>query len=438
MKKIIIIGAGIGGLSVARTLSESNFDVTVFEQKKRKDIAYDWHDDVAPQVFRRINMPLIDEKCCFPKANWSFVPPESDKPVKLVLPEDKEKDLSVERRPLSEYLMSFSINKVKFLFETPVEKIIIREDKVCGVVANNEQIECDLVIDSSGVDSPFRKSLPDSFMIQKNYKNNEMFYAYRAFYTRTNAPVNEHTNKAYLLHLGERGISWCIDQHTYVDVLIGRLGKISQPVIDNALCKLRIDNNNLSDKVLRGGIMCKIPVRYPLSVMVGNGYAAIGDCAYMTIPMIGSGIASSMLSGYMLGNLLIKDASEKGFSIDTLWQYQLAVFKEFGTKHAGVDAVKRWAITKATPKQVRTAMEKGIINKDDMATASSGEPIVLTFLQILEKIRKGFFHLPTLLSMLPMLNQSNRAMKHCQSIPKSYNTEKIKKWADRLDKIFSK
>ena len=57
---------------------------------------------------------------------------------------------------------------------------------------------------------------------------------------------------------------------------------------------LRPDNPRLGTEVVRGGQFVEIPVRHPLSVMVADGYAAIGDSAFMTVPLIGSGIANSL------------------------------------------------------------------------------------------------------------------------------------------------
>ena len=58
--------------------------------------------------------------------------------------------------------------------------------------------------------------------------------------------------------------------------------------------------------------MTSIPVRQPLAVMIADGYAAIGDSAFMAIPINGSGIGCSMRAGKMLADAVIADAYMKG------------------------------------------------------------------------------------------------------------------------------
>ena len=46
--KIVIIGAGHGGLQAAKELSKDGFDVTVYEKNSPEKVSYDWRDDVEP------------------------------------------------------------------------------------------------------------------------------------------------------------------------------------------------------------------------------------------------------------------------------------------------------------------------------------------------------------------------------------------------------
>ncbi len=44
MANIIIAGAGHGGLAAAARLAQAGHTVTVFENKNRTELGYDWHD----------------------------------------------------------------------------------------------------------------------------------------------------------------------------------------------------------------------------------------------------------------------------------------------------------------------------------------------------------------------------------------------------------
>lgn len=64
--KIIIAGAGIGGLAAAEQFGRMGFHVTVYEQAESLNaMRYDWHDDVKPDVFRELALEIPAEH--FPK-----------------------------------------------------------------------------------------------------------------------------------------------------------------------------------------------------------------------------------------------------------------------------------------------------------------------------------------------------------------------------------
>ncbi|MBR6940121.1 MAG: NAD(P)-binding protein, partial [Clostridia bacterium] len=51
MRKIIVAGAGHGGLVAACRLAEAGYDVTVVEKKERNETGHDWHDCIWKPAF---------------------------------------------------------------------------------------------------------------------------------------------------------------------------------------------------------------------------------------------------------------------------------------------------------------------------------------------------------------------------------------------------
>jgi hypothetical protein len=161
----------------------------------------------------------------FPKRNWTFVPPAERIEVSLHIPE-KELDWSTERRILAQQYVDRAKDVVDFHFSTIVQSLIVENGTVNGIVANGEKFYADLVVDNSGAMSPFRAQLPKSAHVTAKPQSDEIFVAYRAFHKKADGVKDpQNTNKAYLKHLGEEGISWSIIDPLDAREIIGS-GKI--------------------------------------------------------------------------------------------------------------------------------------------------------------------------------------------------------------------
>jgi len=441
--KIIIAGAGIGGMYAAEKLGKLGFDVTVYEKAKSlSDMRFDWHDDVAPKIFRRLGLPIIDEH--FKKRSWTFVTP-FEKHLQPMVQDESDPDLSMERRPLNQMLYDRAAAFAKFEFGKTVTAPVMKDGRVCGVVADGEEILGDLVIDCAGAYSQLRRNLPRELGVTE-IADHERFVAYRAFVRRPkDSPDPQYTNKVYLKHLGGAGLSWAILDHdpTVVNVLIGRVNTLPDTDREVAFADLMANNPIVSPEVVRGGFNVVIPVRYPATKFVSDGYAALGDSAYMTIPMLGSGIASTLLAADFLCEN-IADGMTKGkkapelFNVERLWKYQTACYREFGAAHCGVDVMKRWLLT-AQDDFILWAFKQGIIDNDDLQISAAGGTLKLSVGQMLSKLKKaGLKRVPVLLKINTVLNRCKKAERIGKQIPKNYNDGVVKKWERRLKTLFEK
>ncbi len=431
--KIIVIGAGHGGLQVAKVLAENGIDVTVYEKQPREKLGYDWCDDVEPSVFSELSIPL-PEGSCRPDA-LSFVAPFSNKPL-FVYSKEETREWHIDRRDFLEMLVDRAENAgCKIEFNAEVRGLIIENGKVCGIELNGNKIYCDLVIDGSGLASPFRTQLPKSYNITASLNDDEYFSVYRAFFNKAeNVSIPEkHKKKLYLKHLGEKGISWCIcEKNDMINVIIGRVGKMSAETCENALKELRRDNAIIGDTVLRGGQFATIPIRYPLTKMVGDGYVAIGDAAFMTIPLIGSGIANSLRAGQILGEKIIKFGNTNA---TTLWEYQKEYYKKIGAEHFMVDCLKRMLLD-ADSNDIKYIFECGILTDEDMVAISNGGVFKLSFGDVLKKLSK-IVKKPTFVKNLISAVVKGLSAQSCaKKIPENYNQNEILKWQKKCEKYF--
>ena len=165
--------------------------------------------------------------------------------------------------------------------------------------------------------------------------------------------------------------------------------------------------------------------------MVADGYAAIGDAAFMTIPMIGSGIENSMKAACLLADVIIKSDSVKK---EDLWKYEVEYFKLRGADHVGIDILKRWLLG-AKPADLDWLFEKGVVDDSNMAAGATGKLIVLSPKDLVVKVARGWTRLPLLLAMNNMLMRSKKAAKIAKRIPKTYDEAKISKWESKIEKL---
>ena len=430
--KVIFIGAGNAALVAAERLARGGVECVVFERNAYENLSYDWHDDINPDAWEEYGLPAPKDGTHFTKKNWTFIPPSENSETTLNLPEEKL-DWSTERRLLAQQYVDRAKDVVDFRFESPVDSLIIEDGVVKGVVVKGERVLADLVVDNSGALSKFRASLPKEWKITPEPDSTEIFVAYRGFHAKLEGVGDPAaTNKAYLKHLGEDGISWSIlDPAGTVNVLIGRQGKLSKETFDRAYEALKRSNPIIDDKVVRGGIECIIPIRFPLLRMVGDGYVAIGDAAFMTIPMIGSGIENSMKAGFELADVILKKQS---VTRADLWEYEVTYFEKRGAEHLGVDILKRWLLG-AKPDDIDWLFGKKVVDEKNMADAATGHLIILSPKDLIVKATRGISRLPLLLKMAVMLEKTKKVAKLGKKIPKVYDERAIDKWSAKIEKL---
>ena len=334
-KKVIVAGGGHGGIATAMLLAKEGFDVTVFEKNTKENMGHDWTDAFDRKAFEAIGLPLPDESLYYLKHDIVFYSPAQRTPLKQTIPEE-QLEINMERKDLYNYIIPYAENAgVKFVYNCTIEGPVLDGEKVCGIKTDMGEFTGDLVIDACGVNSPVRKNLPESLGIQKHVGEFEQFYSYRAFYNKASEPEDKY--KVILLSEYEKGISWITDNKGYTDVLIGKFFDFDLQTAHNIVDRMRKENPSIGKELLRGGQIVNIPVRQPLGILVADGYAAIGDSAFMTVPIVGSGIANTLKASPILAESLIRNKS-KEYTADVLWDYQRNFYKKMGAGLAPIAA----------------------------------------------------------------------------------------------------
>lgn len=431
MKNIIVAGAGHGGLIAAAKLAEKGYNVTVFEKNTREELGHDWED--------RFTFSLLEDligvtEYDFPADCWryrgdcAFVSPAKRKKVIINYTKDNRQKI-MWRKPLINMLIDNAMKHgVKFRYSTEVIGPIVENNRVTGIKTARGDVKGEMVIDAAGIFSPLRCNLPESMGIEKEPKNGDCFYAYRAYYNRLDIYESpEVPFEVYMYHVGEQGLSWCCTNKDSVDILIGRIYKLTDEKIEEQTKIFRDEHSWLGDRIVHGGNYGIIPVRRPLTLMVADGYAAVGDSAFMTTPMNGMGIDLSMLAGNLLAENIIKNNSSNA---ETLWKYNRDFHKLYGGDTAKNEGLKN-AILSLPSEGVDFLFENDVIQSSDLAGAGKN----MNFKVLLGKFTRGMRNPPYFFALIDGLIKGSKASKLYKNAPESYNPEEIKKWSDKISAL---
>lgn len=432
MSKILVAGAGHGGLVAAIHLAKNGYDITVIEKENPDTIGHDWHDWLSLDAFDRSGIDRPDESIYFPGMPQGFRNPKATVMLRVPVGEDS---ICMDRKLLISYLLSLAEKSgVKFIFNTEILSAVTDGAKVKGLnLRDNERIYAiysDLVIDAAGMYSPVRRNLPAVCGIEKEIDGTGVFHVYRAYFKNL---TGEKTDPPYLINLFNQnipGIGWTVSDENYVDILIGKFGSagpLTADEVNSSLDAFRKEFPFIGQEILRGGTFIDLPIKRMLPMLVCDGYAAIGDSAGMTVPLNGSGIILSMNAGKILAEAILK--FEGSYDKKSLWSYQYEYFHHYGKDLIIIDKLKDF-FNYVKGEQVDYLLEKEILTPELIAVAD-GAPLTLTPKQIKHIIAVC----PPLLKLIPPLAKNFRTLPFmdavCRKMPEIYNEQAVKEWTEK-------
>ena len=432
MSKILVAGAGHGGLVAAIHLAKNGYDITVVEKENPDTIGHDWHDWLSLDAFDRSGIDRPDESTFFAGMPQGFRNPKAT--VMLRVPVG-EGSICMDRKLLIAYLISLAEEAgVKFIFDTEILSPVTEGAKVKGLnLRDSERIYalyCDLVIDAAGMYSPVRTQLPSVCGIEKELESTGIFHVYRAYFKNL---TGEKTDPPYLINLFNRnipGIGWTVTDEKYVDILIGKFGSagpLTAEEVNSSLDAFRKEFPFIGQEILRGGTFIDLPIKRMLPLLVCDGYAAIGDSAGMTVPLNGSGIILSMNAGKILAETVMKAVGT--YDKRSLWPYQYEYFHHYAKDLIIIDKLKDF-FNFVKGEQVDYLLEKEILTPELIAVAD-GAPINLSAKQIKHIIAVC----PPLLKLIPPLVKNFRTLPFmdsvCRKMPEIYSEEAVNAWAEK-------
>lgn len=428
---IVIIGAGQGGLRAAAAFARKGYKVSVYEKQSEKEIGINWFDGISTRLFSDLDIEIPSDS--FKGNAVSFLAPDSDKPL-FIWSKPEAMDWSVNRHTFTRQLIADARQSgAELFFETPVESLMFRGAEVCGVCVDGKNISADLVIDSSGMNSPFRSSLPLRAGITAAPDENDVFNVYRGIYAQkpnfAELPENRKF-QMFLKYKGRNSISWCgVEPSGELNVLVGMIGSMSNKDFSYLYDRL-LEENPIIGEVKEGRCFnAQIPVRYPLARFSYTGYTAIGDAAFMTIPIMGSGIENSLRAADMLVSAVTERNSA---SPEALWQYQVKYYRSIGALCCLLDWCKRGLLASDNG-ELKKFMESGAVRDEDIKAIMSGELSGISVKELLSKPKKFYDSRRFFSVLFKAVVKGIKAAAVAFSIPGKYDTVRINQWVIGLE-----
>lgn len=436
MKKIVVGGAGHGGLVAAAYLAQKGYDVTVFEKKPREKLGHDWHDTMNNRTFEYAGITEYDPNSYHMRKEATFFAPSLRTSISYDMPPDQQ-ELEIERKVLYKYLIDNALNKgAKIVFQKSVSAPLIKDGVVAGLVVDGEEITADFVIDSAGMYSPVIRGLPESYNMAPDYGDNDVFHTFRAYFELVEgAPItNPKRFNTYFKFAGLKGIAWFKLTDGMADVLIGSVEPLDMAKVNEAVELLRKAQPSIGTKILRGGQIVDIPLKSTFLQLVGKNFGGVGDAVSMPIPLNGSGITNSIFAGKILAETII-DIDERGeeYSTENLWTYQVQYFQAVGARMASISAIKNCLLSYA-PSAIDFLFDKQILTADELAAGANGQEIEMSKAVLFGKIKRGITKLNALLKLKGAVQRSKDAKSCAQEIPAVYDERQVAEWQNKMRK----
>ena len=437
---IAVIGLGHGGMVAAIKLRQQGCAVTIFEKKTKEDVGYPWYDDIRADIFECCGLPMPPRECYTNKGKRLFISPDEQNSLKVPSAKPME-EISIDRRALLRHMTALCADAgVTVRFETKVDALFLENERVCGVIVGGEKLPFDFVIDASGLFSPFRGQVPVRFHVQSQPGKTDVMTAWRGFYRWTpDTAAPDPDRNIYIKHQNSVGLSWCnLNDRGEVDVFVGRIGGMTEAKKDAAVAALYKNHDFFSGDVLREGQWGYISLRGPLGRMVADGYAAVGDSAFMTMPMMGSGMECAMQAGLWLAQH-IADNNVTDFTAANLWGWQVRYYRELGARYVFVDLVKRWVLN-IDVDLLNWLFGCGAVTNEDMGLVSTDpdNPNKLTAGKILKKVAIVLKKPAVIRQTAVWMLRAAKAKKIALSLPEQYDAAKVDAWQKKYDGILTK
>jgi flavin-dependent dehydrogenase len=290
---------------------------------------------------------------------------------------------------------------INFEFEINLTGLVYDGNQVVGVEGIDNKTKqpfkktSKVVIDATGITSMLRNGIKNTAKIEKKIdrRDIESTGRYIMYFEKAQENLTEFDPDYCIIHLDQDiapgGYGWVFPKgQNKVNIGLGvekslleqrnaRLKKndtvsslIDQYVARNKAMKNpklsqdEIDKNNATGNF-------QVSVRRQNDCLVANGYAVVGDAAWMPKPLDAGGIGPALVAGTIIGKCIVEAIESGDVTEKELWKYNKEFINEYGYKTAGLEVFRK-LIQTLTNDQISYGM-KHFLGDLDVEAISKGE-----------------------------------------------------------------
>lgn len=445
---VIVVGAGTGGAIAARFAAQSGLRVCLIERKPAtltpEKIC---GDAIGSEVFDMLGVahPNGKELSCHIKG-VKLYPPDLKNPLTLI--HSKFAGYVVDRLSFGQRLLKEALDAgvSRFLAKTMALDLIYDGDSVAGVRArldNGDQVElkAKIVIDGSGLYSSLRRKIK-SDKVENHFEKEDAVLCYREivhFPTKAQKVKNpeyitiildkERAPGGYVWYFPKNDHALNIGLGVYMDYKGSLKNFFKKHAFD-----VFIETDQVEILSSGGGV---VPVRRPLWSCADHGIMFIGDAAFHVNPLHGGGIDPSMRAGYHAAMTAVKAVKNNDCSLNSLWDYNVAVMRSFGAEFAGLDVLRR-VMQSFVNDDLNFGLDKGLLSADEILGIANDGSIRLSFRDLAKKAYCGIGRPRFLLIMNYLRARMNAVVSLYHNFPESPDMQAFETWKRKVIREYDK
>lgn len=464
--RVVVVGAGPGGLILARELAGQGITVTVYEKESFEEIGHNWSDAVEYSALKAAGLdmpelvgrqwkgtmvkdgpekPGIFEKHAVPRLKVYSPGRESLKEIDFDM-------ITTDRRRLAQHLaMEAEAAGTEIIYNHEGRDLLYTENdqkgpggvSVSGLtlsdLKNDEMLalNADLVVESSGFKSVLRSSLPKHTGLADHFEDSDFALVHREvyFYDPETAEkgflsgseaqiIPDHYRYGY-----NRGYQWShIHNEAQIDIGAGiksdHRGADPREIVEAFVA----EHPAIKPGAVRGGRSLCIVGR-PLKNFVTEGFFVLGDAASTSVPTTGCGVGSAIFSALKAAEVIAEAAAEERNDLEKLWEINRKFYLEDsrGPSLAALNEL-RSVLQTMTHEELDFLFEKDLIDAETLQDAINGRYKQLEFNRIANALRAGITRPSLLMKLNSGIRAAEKTYKHYLNYPPVWDAREFEQW----------